>query len=172
MSLNTYIEISIEMQVETSKYQDTEAQYEKKEAKLTQFHVIHTSLCSSDWLISYFLLVLCMYSASRISEAGRWVWHSEAALSLQQYSKVLFLRCLHLFPISVLLLIRLPLCRFLIMATFSDRHRSQDFPPVWQTSQVLRYFHVTLGVGFRPWSQTYFESAVSDLQASCWKLFL
>ena len=78
---------------------------------------------------------------------------------------------MHLFPMSVRLLIKFGFCRFLMIKNFSERHKSHF---VWPFSKVLHFFkifHSMLGVVLALFSHRYFDKVVSFLYFSCRKLF-
>ena len=85
-----------------------------------------------------------MFSALRLDH----LWHrpcfytSVLVMSSCVYFRVFFLRCIHLLPMSVRLLMRVPLWRFFIINSFSDRHKSQARTPGSYTEHLLRKVHV------------------------------
>ena len=78
---------------------------------------------------------------------------------------------MHLFQMSVRLLIKFGFWSFLVVKNFSERHKSHF---VWPFSKVLhffRIFHSMLGVVLALFSHRYLDRVVSFLYFSCLKLF-
>ena len=87
------------------------------------------------------------------------------------------LRCVHLLPKSVLLLMFFVLLMFLMMWNFSDVHRSHVFCDGLYCEHVFSICHLMVGVGWRLFSQIYWDRAVlfflvSDLKLCVWLLYL
>ena len=76
-------------------------------------------------------------------------------------SSVQFRMCVHLFPMSVLLLMLFGFCRFLMMKYFSERQRSHDFCPGVYIEHFLMILKTTSGLGFSLFCQIYVDKVVS-----------
>ena len=91
-------------------------------------------------------------------------------------SMCLFL-CLHLLPMSLLLLMFLGFLMFFSMYSFSDVHRSHVSWDGFWVVHFFKIFHFMLGVGCRLLSQIYCESVVLvllfiSLKLCIWLLYL